>query len=215
MKDKSIEELQEKVTINEMIDVLLLDQLNAIYQQHGSQSNYYAEIRDRTRFALLNRFRELQEYKDAFEKLWEYCVDEAKHKTKLVKRISELEKEVENWKEFAKQESINKDYYIGLLDEIAKVFGDKSYISDDGSVQDSPLRAKMPELVEELKTAYQDMGVERDNALVAYNNLKCCGNCRNHYRPDLAEPCKTRFDFGYCDNWKSDGLTKTGRSERK
>src|SRR5574343_387666 len=97
---KEIEELQEEVTINEMIDVLLLDQLNAIYHQHGSQSNYYAERRDRTRFALLNRFRELKEYKDAFEKLWEYCVDEAKHKTKLVKRISELEKEVENWKEF-------------------------------------------------------------------------------------------------------------------
>lgn len=57
---KEIEELQEEVTINEMIDVLLLDQLNAIYHQHGSQSNYYAERRDRTRFALLSRFRELE-----------------------------------------------------------------------------------------------------------------------------------------------------------
>ena len=58
---KEIEELQEEVTINEMIDVLLLDQLNAIYHQHGSQSNYYAERRDSTRFALLSRFRELEQ----------------------------------------------------------------------------------------------------------------------------------------------------------
>lgn len=67
---KEIEELQEEVTINEMIDVLLLDQLNAIYHQHGSQSNYYAERRDSTRFALLSRFRELEKDRDCAVQCW-------------------------------------------------------------------------------------------------------------------------------------------------
>jgi hypothetical protein len=61
-------------------------------------------------------------------------------------------------------------------------------------------------------TSYIQAGDEIISRLQMVDKLKCCGNCRNHYRPDLAEPCKTRFDFGYCDNWTSDGRK---RSERK
>lgn len=92
---KEIEELQEKVTINEMIDVLLLDQLNAIYHQHGSQSNYYAERRDSTRFALLSRFRELQKYKDTFYTLWDFCSEQTHKQIELVKRAEQAEEQVE------------------------------------------------------------------------------------------------------------------------
>jgi hypothetical protein len=52
------------------------------------------------------------------------------------------------WMQIAAQNSRNTDYYVGLLDRIAMVFGQDAYISDDGSVQEEPLRAKMPELVE-------------------------------------------------------------------
>ena len=68
--------------------------------------------------------------------------------------IKTLEEDIEVfdiWKDMAHQLAKSKDYYTGLLDEIAKCFGEDSYISDDGSVQDSPLRAKMPELVLKLK----------------------------------------------------------------
>jgi hypothetical protein len=54
-----------------------------------------------------------------------------------------------NYEELAIYYANAVDYYTGLLDEIAKVFGPDAYVSDDGSVQDSPLRAKMPDLVRE------------------------------------------------------------------
>lgn len=41
----------------------------------------------------------------------------------------------------------NMEYYRGLLDECAKHLGEAVYISDDGSRQDEPLRAKVPDLV--------------------------------------------------------------------
>lgn len=62
--------------------------------------------------------------------------------------IAAREQERDNYLESAKLYLKNSDYYSGLLDEIAKNFGDAAFISDDSSVQDSPLRAKMPELVQ-------------------------------------------------------------------
>lgn len=59
------------------------------------------------------------------------------------------------WMETAKTQMDGITYYQGLLDQIAKVFGESAYISDDGSVQDSPLRAKMPELVEALAASHK------------------------------------------------------------
>ena len=149
---KEIEELQEEVTINEMIDVLLLDQLNAIYHQHGSQSNYYAERRDSTRFALLSRFRELEkkveiERKDKDEAVKSVriqydsvCDMFHKREREYEDRITDLNNALINQLETGKQKTI----YINQLEKEN----------------------------ENLKTAYQDMGVERDVAIVAYENLK-------------------------------------------
>jgi len=68
------------------------------------------------------------------------------------KEVQKEEIEVfDMWKDMARQLAKSRDYYTSLLDEIAECFGNDSYISDDGSVQDSPLRAKMPELVLKLK----------------------------------------------------------------
>lgn len=111
------------------------------------------------------RIKELEEYKADIEEetrmvMSEKCADDEVHCTcvpVLRQKIAELEKEVNNWKEFAAHESRNKDYYIALLDKIAETFGERSYISDDGSKQDTPLRAKMPELVAELEKQVEDM----------------------------------------------------------
>ena len=75
--------------------------------------------------------------------------------------LSEV-KRLQGWEEFAAQECRNKDYYIGLLDEISKNFGVESFTSDDGSIQDSPLRAKMPELVVKLSASLKRLreGIE-------------------------------------------------------
>lgn len=51
------------------------------------------------------------------------------------------------WYDTAAQMSRNSDYYRGLVVKIGKMFGEEAYISDDGSVQDDVLCAKVPELV--------------------------------------------------------------------
>jgi len=51
------------------------------------------------------------------------------------------------WYETAAQMSRNSDYYRGLVVQIGKMLGEEAYISDDGSVQEDVLCAKIPELV--------------------------------------------------------------------
>lgn len=51
------------------------------------------------------------------------------------------------WVSSAMQFSRNEDYYRDLLDQIGDAIGPDAYTSDDGSVQDSVVRAKLPELV--------------------------------------------------------------------
>lgn len=58
--------------------------------------------------------------------------------------------EVENLKETAAQFSRNADYYRDLVVQIGEMFGSVAYISDDGSVQNDVLCAKVPELVQVL-----------------------------------------------------------------
>jgi HD-like signal output (HDOD) protein len=57
---------------------------------------------------------------------------------------------VANWVETAAQHHRNECYYRGLLVKCGKLIGHESYVSDDGSVQDEVLCAKIPELVEKL-----------------------------------------------------------------
>lgn len=80
----------------------------------------------------------------------------------LVEQIAQLEKEKQAWVETAWRHLRNESYYRTLLVRIGLLFGDKAYISDDGSVQQDVLVAKVPELVEqELKTKERDLENER------------------------------------------------------
>lgn len=54
---------------------------------------------------------------------------------------------VRNWYDTAAQHARNEEYYRGLVKEIGLMLGDEAFISDDGSVQDDVLCAKVPELV--------------------------------------------------------------------
>jgi hypothetical protein len=51
------------------------------------------------------------------------------------------------WYDTAAQMSRNADYYRGLVQKIGKMLGKEAYTSDDGSIQDDILCAKIPELV--------------------------------------------------------------------
>lgn len=61
--------------------------------------------------------------------------------------LSEARCETKAWKETAAQQARDVTYYQGLLDKIGLLFGEAAHISDDGSRQDSIIRAKIPELV--------------------------------------------------------------------
>lgn len=54
---------------------------------------------------------------------------------------------VRNWYDTAAQHCRNEDYYRGLVQEIGLMLGKEAFISDDGSVQQDVLCAKIPELV--------------------------------------------------------------------
>lgn len=57
---------------------------------------------------------------------------------------------LDNWMETASQEARNAAFYRELLDQCAQVLGPEAYTADDGSVQQDPVRLKIPELVQKL-----------------------------------------------------------------
>jgi hypothetical protein len=62
-------------------------------------------------------------------------------------RVEQLERERDAWSETANRHCRNEDYYRGLVVAIGKLLGPEAYISDDGSVQQDVLCAKVPEIV--------------------------------------------------------------------
>ena len=59
-----------------------------------------------------------------------------------------------NWYDTAAQHCRNEDYYRGFIQEIGAMLGEEAFISDDGSVQQDVLCAKVPELVRALKASH-------------------------------------------------------------
>ena len=59
-------------------------------------------------------------------------------------------KRIAAWMESAAEYCRDVEFYRGLLDECAEHLGTAAYISDDGSIQDEPVRLKIPELVAKL-----------------------------------------------------------------
>lgn len=69
---------------------------------------------------------------------------------KLREMVAERERERDAWMETARRATNDIAYYQGLLDRCAPFLGEAVFIADDGGRTDSPLRAKVPELVEAL-----------------------------------------------------------------
>lgn len=71
--------------------------------------------------------------------------------------IRRLKWDVSFWEDVAAQNARNTEYYRDLLDRAAIYLGDDVFACDDGSVSDSPLRAKIPELVSALASRASDL----------------------------------------------------------
>lgn len=86
--------------------------------------------------------------------------------------------EEDAWQQTAAQHARNEDFYRSLLDQVATHLGPEVYVSDDGSVQDSPLRLKIPPLVSELalrvrSSSFQILARARDSANLKPLPAKC------------------------------------------
>jgi len=64
--------------------------------------------------------------------------------------IEEAIRQRNAWCDTAAQHLRNEEYYRGLVIKIGVMLGPEVYVSDDGSVQDSVLCAKVPEMVAKL-----------------------------------------------------------------
>lgn len=65
--------------------------------------------------------------------------------------LGKAEADRDSWKETARQFYRSADYHRGLVDAIGELFGQEAKTSDDGSIQDDVLCAKVPELCTALK----------------------------------------------------------------
>lgn len=72
-----------------------------------------------------------------------------------------------NWMEVAGLESRGSMYYQSLLDDIGEMLGIAAYTSDGGSIQDSVLRAKVPELV--AKVVYENVLLRSKIAMLEFD----------------------------------------------
>ena len=79
-----------------------------------------------------------------------WCKETTSGKEMDVTLAEEFAQILANWIEIAAQNQRNTDFYRDLLDETAQYLGNEVFISDDGSIQDEPIRLKIPELVKEL-----------------------------------------------------------------
>jgi hypothetical protein len=75
--------------------------------------------------------------------------------------LAECQRERDNWIESAREFCKNMEYYRGQCDLVLKPLGVWAYTSDDGTIQDEPLRAKMAKVVEHIcqKTAEEIINI--------------------------------------------------------
>jgi len=83
----------------------------------------------------------------------------------LQAQLSNCERERVCWKEDAERFCRNESYYRGLLVKIGEMFGEPAYTSDDGSIQQDVLCAKVPELAALLLRDRGARTVALENAL--------------------------------------------------
>jgi hypothetical protein len=80
----------------------------------------------------------------------------------LTQQLQRATGEANAWHETAAQQARDAEFYRDLIDRCARALGQEAFTADDGSVNDSPIRLKVPELVENLvqgRSAYTMVGV--------------------------------------------------------
>lgn len=81
-----------------------------------------------------------------------WCAPETENKEMDSVLAETMACKLAHWMRIAAQYARNEDYYRALLIQCGKIIGKDAYICDDGSMSDSVLCAKIPELVEKIVT---------------------------------------------------------------
>jgi len=82
-----------------------------------------------------------------------WCDEETKHKEMDVVLAEAVARRIAVWIQSSSCAMNGMELYRDLLDKCAAHIGVEAYTSDDGSVQDEPVRLKVPELVAALVSA--------------------------------------------------------------
>lgn len=77
-----------------------------------------------------------------------WCDKRTEHLEMIPDLAEVFAEQLSYWIYYASQNQINTEYYRNLLIKCGEILGDESYISDDGSIQDEVLCAKIPEIIE-------------------------------------------------------------------
>ena len=108
---------------------------------------------------------------------------------KLRAELAAARRESENWKDSAAQFARGQEFYQGIVAKIGEMFGVAAKTSDDGSVQDSVLALRVPELVERQQTEFAKLrALLRQCAIV----IRKVQEEDNFYLPD--EICGNAWD---------------------
>lgn len=83
-----------------------------------------------------------------------WCDDETRHTVMDTVLAEAIAKRIAQWMWTGAQQARNTEFYRGLLLECATHLGPDVFVSDDGSIQDSPLALKIPELVTQRLAAH-------------------------------------------------------------
>ncbi|MCB0256815.1 MAG: hypothetical protein KDI55_24105 [Anaerolineae bacterium] len=75
----------------------------------------------------------------------------------LERQLAESRASVAAWTQTAREYANNADFYREILEQIAGSLGPAVFVSDDGSVQDSPLMLKIPEAITALQTRIDEL----------------------------------------------------------
>jgi hypothetical protein len=114
-------------------------------------------VRDYERLQVIqaDRYRDTRRIRELEAKLETQPALDARHINYLEACLAVAKKErrlamaqAQAWEDTAIQSAHNRDYYRKLVEKIGDMIGSLAYIADDGTLGDSVLCAKVPELVE-------------------------------------------------------------------
>jgi len=98
-----------------------------------------------------------------------------------------------NWQESAREYARNLDFYHGIVIKCGEQFGKAAYTSDDGSVQDSVLALKVPQLVEQ---TLKEVARLKEEVEKAYKEGWCDGSTRTLTKKLIRTESQRDIDYG-------------------